>query len=506
MARRLTREEVVTISVLKDKGQPNTQIAQVLGVSEGAVRHHLRRQGQTDGRRDKPTKTDGVAQAIAAWVRHQQPRDPASSGTRPVNVRALLDWLVLEHGYTGSYKSVLRHVRKQYPKPKLRPFRRVETPAGAQAQVDWWECSRVDLGDGPQTLYAFVLVLSHSRKEVVIWCRRMDQFSWHHAHNEALRRLEGVPAVLRIDNLKTGVARGAGPWGVLNEAYRAYARAVGFHVDPCLPRCPEDKGKVESRIGKLQQRLDPRRQTFASLADLQRWSDGELEHNGRQRICPATGKSVEASWRDEQAWLRPLPILPEIFDVAVTRTVQKDCTVHFEGRQYSVPFLLCSLIVEVHGGVGVVQVLHEGQVVAEHRRGTAERLLLDAAHYEGEGDSRVSAPVPLGKLGRRLQEIAQQPVEQRPMDTCMPRWRRWRDECHPPVLEGIECRPGLNLQAQRRGGGRSQEHASPGDRRDARQATAAGPGVRGGGTGRRTGRGGQAQSSRPQYRRSALDV
>lgn len=417
MGRRLSREEVVTIAVLKDKGQANTEIASVLGVTEGAVRHHLRRRGQADGRKDKASKADAVAGVIGEWVKHQQQGcDTSLSAARPINVRGLFDWLVLEHGYTGSYKSVLRHVRRQYPAPKLRPFRRVETPAGAQAQVDWWECSGIDIGEGPQTLCAFVMVLSHSRKEVVVWCRRMDQLSWHHAHNEALRRLGGVPAVLRIDNLKTGVARGAGPWGEINEAYRAYARSVGFHVDACLPRSPEDKGKVESRIGKLQQRMDPSGKTFAGLADLQRWTDGELERSAGQRTCPATGKSVEASWRDEQERLRPLPILPEIFDVAVTRTVQKDCTVHFEGRQYSVPFVLCGLSVEVHGGVGVVQVLFEGKVVAEHRRGTAERILLDPSHYDGPGDSRVSPPMPLGKLGRRLVEIAQQPVEQRPMD------------------------------------------------------------------------------------------
>jgi transposase len=414
MARRLSREEVVTIQVLKEKGQANTRIAQVLGVTEGTVRHHVRRQGREDGRKHKPTKAEAVAAAIDAWVRQRQPDD--GTARRPINVRELLDWLVLEHGYTGSYKSVLRHVRAKFPKPKLRPFRRVETPPGAQAQVDWWECSGIDIGDGAQTLDAFVLVLSHSRKEVVVWCRRMDQLSWHHAHNEALRRLGGVPAVLRIDNLKTGVARGAGPWGEINDAYRAYARAVGFHVDPCLPRSPEDKGKVESRIGKLQQRLDPGGRVFAGLADLQRWSDEQLERSGRQRLCPVTGKSVEASWHDEQPRLRPLPILPEIFDVAVTRTVQKDCLVYFEGRQYSVPFVLCGLAVEVRGGVGVVQVLHDGRVVVEHRRGTAERLLIDPSHYDGPGDSRVSAPVPLGQLGRRLQEIVLQPVEQRPLD------------------------------------------------------------------------------------------
>jgi hypothetical protein len=42
--------------------------------------------------------------------------------------------------------------------------------------------------------------------------------------------------------------------------------------------------------------------------------------------------------------------------------------------------------------------------------------VLDPAHYEGPGDERVAPPVPLGRMGRRLQEIVMQPVEQRPID------------------------------------------------------------------------------------------
>src|SRR5262249_1172275 len=150
--------------------------------------------------------------------------------------------------------------------------------------------------------------------------------------------------------------------------------------------------------------------------DLQRWTDAQVERGAQQRTCPATGRSVQASWEAEQARLRPLPILPDIFDVALTRIVQKDCTVHFEGRVYSVPFVLCGLGVGVRGAAGVVQGLHQGRVVAEHRRGTPERIVINPSHYEGPGDSRVSAPVPLGQLGRRLQEIVLQPVEQRPLD------------------------------------------------------------------------------------------
>ena len=417
MAPKLRPEEIVTLQVLKQRGQSNSRIAQTLGITEGAVRYHLRRQGCEDGRANKPRKADPVAATIDHWVLTNHPAALGGDGQRPVNVRALFDWLRAEYAYVGSYKSVLRFVRARYPKPRLRPFRRVETPPGAQAQADWGEFADIDLGDGPQTVYAFVLVLSPSRQEALVWCGRMDQLAWHHAHTEAFRRLGGVPAVVRIDNLKTGVVRGAGPWGQVNDAYRSYAKSLGFHIDACLPRCPEDKGKVESKVGVLKRRLRLTGRRFDGLLDLQTWTDGELAAWATRRICPATGETVEASWRAEQGRLRPLPAaLPLAFDVAVTRPVQKDCTVCFEGRCYSVPFVLCGLAVEVRGCAEVVQVLHEGQVVAEHPRHSRQRVLLDPAHYEGPGDDRVVPPVPLGKLGRRLQEIVAQPVEQRPLD------------------------------------------------------------------------------------------
>jgi len=417
MPGKLSPEEIVTLITLSEKGQPNAQIARTLGVTEGAVRYHLRRAGAgaTDGRRGKPRKADPLAQVIDHWVRDGRP-EPAGEAPPPaVNVRALYDHLVAEHAYGGSYRSVLRFVRAKHLAPRLRPFRRVETPPGAQAQADWGELADIDIGRGPQALRAFVMVLSHSRKEVVVWSERMDQLAWHHAHNEAFRRLGGVPAVVRIDNLKTGIAEGAGPWGRVNPAYRGYARCVGFHVDACLPRCPEDKGKVESKVGAIQRRLRLRG-PYPGLAALQADSDEQLARWDERRTCPATGRTVHESWLEEQRCLRPLPLLPEVFDVAVTRVVQKDCTVNFEGRSYSVPFLLCGLAVEVRGCAATVQVVHEGRVAAEHPRASRERIVLDPAHYEGPGDERVAPPVPLGRMGRRLQEIVMQPVQSRPID------------------------------------------------------------------------------------------
>ena len=67
---KLTREQVVTIQVLHQRGQPATQTARLLGVTEGTVRYHRRRalQGATDGRK-KPSQVEqaGLADVVEHW-------------------------------------------------------------------------------------------------------------------------------------------------------------------------------------------------------------------------------------------------------------------------------------------------------------------------------------------------------------------------------------------------------------------------------------------------------
>ncbi len=411
MGRRLRREEVVTIEVLHERGVSKRAIARQLGIDEKAVRYRLARraEGARDRRAEKPRAADGCAEAIAHWMASQ------SGG---VNLRLLYEWLVAEHGFAGSYKAVQRFVRARYPRPKLRARRRVETPPGAQAQADWAVFPRMAVGrDGLRDLYAFHLVLSHSRREAIVWSERVDELAWLSVHNAALRRLGGVPAVIRVDNCKTAVASGAGPWGQVNERYAAYARTLRFHVDATRPRAPEEKGKVERRILAHQRGFDPRRRGWATLEELQEATDTAVEHGARLRICPATGDTVWDSWRAEQAWLQPLPEpLPEPFDLVASRRVGIDATVRFESRTYSVPFVYADQEIEVRGCTRTVQMWVHGQCIAEHPRRTRERIVIDPRHYEGPGDARVEAPVPLGRMGRRLQEIWMLAPERRPID------------------------------------------------------------------------------------------
>jgi len=68
MARHLTREEIVTIGVLSQRGVSQRRIASQLGVTEGAVRYRLKRKGRLDGQGGKPRLALGMIDQIEAWL------------------------------------------------------------------------------------------------------------------------------------------------------------------------------------------------------------------------------------------------------------------------------------------------------------------------------------------------------------------------------------------------------------------------------------------------------
>jgi transposase len=406
---RLDREARVAIAALVSRGTSKAAVARLLGVSESTVRYHAGRMsaGALDGRGDKAFKAAPLAEAIEHW------REAQTDGA--INLAELHAWLVAEHGYDGSLRSVQRFWAKRYPAPAIRARRRVETPPGAQAQADWAHFPDVIVGGEARSLVAFKMVLSHSRKDAIVWSEGKDMLAWLGCHSEAFRRLGGVPATVRIDNEKTAVVKGAGAWGVINPTYRRYATTLRFHVDACPPRQPQHKGKVERRVRDQRLVLDPRRRTWSDLEDLQRWTDAELSARSEQLICPATGLSVAESWAAERVGLTPLPeILPEPFDDVGVRRVGIDGLVAFEARQYSVPFAHVGERVEVRGCASTIQILKDCHLIATHRRHTPARLVIDPAHYDGPSTARVVAPPPLGRMGARIMELA--PVAHRAIE------------------------------------------------------------------------------------------
>ena len=413
MAKLGLRELVCAEVLVLEKGKSVRSVARDLGVDESTLRYRLQRraEGAVDGRKGKREACDGVAGVIEAWI-ERQPWD--SERERPESIKSLYETLVTEHGYGGSYKAVQRYVRRRAPVPKVRPVRRVETRPGAQAQVDWGTRKIFvhELG-GVTPLKAFLMTLSHSRMNPVRFYLDETQLSWLDGHNHAFRTLGGVPLTVRIDNLKTGVKKGAGAWAELNDAYHAYGVEMGFLIDPTRPRSGRDKGKVERRVRDVIGTLVRAGERFISIEDLNAALQERTIRRAKHLTNPVTGDSVYDTWLAERDVLQALPeTLPIPFDVQVTRIVRRDCLIHFEGRQYAVPFPHAGRPVQVRGAPGKVQILADGKVVQEYPRGTKSRLLIDQSCYDpanvsnakpairGAMEQPVQPPAPLGRVGK----------------------------------------------------------------------------------------------------------
>jgi len=377
------------------------QIAGQLGVDESTLRYRLKRPPEApDGRRDRPS-------VMAAWhdvvyavlTRLEDQRVVIGSGRR-MRTQLIHDILVRDFGFPGSYQSVRRYLQRTFAAAPVQAIRRVETPPGVQAQHDWFEWPGV-IGGERCTLYGLIGTLAHSRATWIWVSRGMAQLAWQAGHLALFQRYGGVPLWIRIDNLKTGVALGAGPTAVLNRSFQTFARTCGFLVDVCRPVTPEDKGKVERAVASTRSAVaDLLVQRWPSLEQCQAAFDARATELQLRRLCPATGTTVAAAWQAERGLLQPLPTMHEPFDCVVARRVTRDCLLAFEGRRYSVPFAWVGRTLEVRGTARHVVVLAEGQEIARHPRQTARRLVLDPAHYDGPSTPAVLAPVPLGARAR----------------------------------------------------------------------------------------------------------
>ncbi|WP_425154680.1 Mu transposase domain-containing protein [Candidatus Palauibacter sp.] len=224
-----------------------------------------------------------------------------------------------------------------------------------------------------------------------------SQLAWHTGHLELFGRYGGVPLWVRIDNLKTGVARGAGPTAVLNRSYEVFARTCGFEIDPCRPATGSDKGKAERGARTFRSAFG---EVFCcgagSLEELGRRLDDRAGALMERLTCPVTGTTVAEAFRAERRTLQPVPTMAEPFDVVVTRRVSRDCPVSFEGRR----FAWVGRNVDVWGTLAEVVVRGAGAELARHRRGTEAWLVIDPGHYEGPSTRAVERPTPLGRRAR----------------------------------------------------------------------------------------------------------
>lgn len=158
---KLREEDVMAADVMERRGRSIRSVAGDFDVDESTLRYRLGRlrSSAEDGRRRQREACAVHQNVIVSWLAAQEERIEAVQ--RPAPLIALYEELAAEHGYAGSYKAVVRYVRRRKSAPRICPSRRLERWPGAQAQVDWVQTQRwVDALGGLLKVWAFLMVPS----------------------------------------------------------------------------------------------------------------------------------------------------------------------------------------------------------------------------------------------------------------------------------------------------------------------------------------------------------
>ena len=194
---RLSGRQVVTLQELVKAGVSNVEAARLLGVTEGAVRYHLRRQaaGATDGRAQRAMLAESFRPAIDAYLE-------AVGEKAPSNVTALYDWLVAEHDYPGSLRSLQRYCRAVPRRHHVGPAAAWRPRPGPRPRRTGRVAARVLVGGPSAATCSASADLSHCRRTLAYGRPARTSSPGTTCHNEAFVRLGGMPATVRVDNAR----------------------------------------------------------------------------------------------------------------------------------------------------------------------------------------------------------------------------------------------------------------------------------------------------------------
>lgn len=367
---------------------------------------------------ERPTADEHVPSAVA------QPSCSATASTcepyrdaidlalsQGRNAKALWQDLVDLHGFSGSYQSVKRFVRKlQVNRP---PEARVviETAAGEESQVDYGTGPMVrDPNTGKyRRTRLFVLTLGYSRKSVRLLTFQSSSQTWAELHEKAFRRLGGVTRTTVLDNLREGVLSPDIYDPTLNPLYRDVLKHYGTVPLPCRVGDPDRKGKVESGVGHAQ-KTPLKGVRFETLEQAQQYLDRWEERWADTRIHGTTKRQVAVMFAEERPLLLPLPLEPFRYYQYGERTVHLDGCVEIEASYYGVPPGWIGGRIPVQWDDHRVRLLHPrtGELLREHlRQPRGRRRILDEDRPKQTPPGTLQLLIRAGKAGRQIGTLCQ---------------------------------------------------------------------------------------------------
>ena len=271
-------------------------------------------------------------------------------------------------GYTGSASSVRRYLRKIRP-ARGRVYQEVHYEPAQAMQVDWGECGRVRIGATTRKASVFVATLCYSRLMFIEFTLSQRKEEFYRGLVHALDFFGGSPRALIFDNLKAAVLNGSGRAACLHPEFLALCGYFCMQPIACERRDPESKGIVEAGVRYVKHNaLAGRGEDLSRFEDYLALAPLWRDQVANVRLHESTRERPVDRFERERSLLRALPAIPFDTDEVAPAVVTPHARVEFDGNRYSTPPRFVRQPVMVRANRDELRILHDGQVVAQHRR------------------------------------------------------------------------------------------------------------------------------------------
>ncbi|MFO0803056.1 MAG: IS21 family transposase [Gemmataceae bacterium] len=374
-----TVDDFAKIRQLHRDGLSNRQIARQLGCGRDTIRKALANPEPKPYTLAEPRKSPvfGPFRAIVdAIVAADAQAPPKQRHTASQIHRRLVN----EHGYTGQYDQIRRHLR-DVRLSRRETFIPLDHAPGHRCEADFGHI-HVDFPDGRRLVPVLVVTWSYSNAPFAIALPTERAEAVLHGLCEAFHFFGAVPKELWWDNPTTvAIHIRRGRDRTLHPRYAALASHFLFAPKFCLPATPQEKPRVENRVKDLERMWATPVPQVKDLAGLN-------EHlrrcclQARERTCGTNHETVGVRFERDRAAALSVTTRPFEACLIGTGSVNKYQTVGFDGNRYSVPRRFAFRTVTVKGFIDRVEIVAEQRVVATHARsyGRHERVL-DPLHF-----------------------------------------------------------------------------------------------------------------------------
>ena len=382
-----------TIKTLFEKGYNKSQISRMLQIDRKTVRAKLKESDEElPQKKTRPTILDPHKEYIQIEV------------NKDIQAKRIFEDLVRDYDYQGSYDTVKKYIHSIREK-KSKVYMVLNTQPDEEAQVDFGYIGLLNINGKKKKAWIFVMTLSYSRYMYVQIVLDQKVQTFINCHKNAFKYFNGVPEIVKIDNLKAAILEADFYEPTIQKDYAAFAAYYGFLAQPCRVYTPTDKGKVESNVKYVKNSCFKGR-NFKDIEEAKGFLATWLKDTANKRIHGTTKKvPFEVFSEIEKACLTALPKEDYILSNSQICHVATNCHICYKSNYYSVPYGYVGKDVQAIEMNGLLRIYSDNKEIALHTIANCEKgkFLTDINHYPHSKNITISEILSTQK--NKMQEI-----------------------------------------------------------------------------------------------------